>query len=145
MIESTFKSKYFSLCTTILLVTISLSIPTFGQKMTPELIVQANFDAYNQRDITKFMLYIDKDIKMYNFSDNTLILEGWEACKTTYSDLFDQSPNLHSTIIKRIVIGNQVIDHEHIRGRKEASGITELVLIYEIRNQLIKKITVLRK
>jgi hypothetical protein len=43
-----------------------------------------------------------------------------------------------------MVIGNKVIDHESIVGRNGVVEPIELVLIYEIQNNKILKITVIR-
>jgi hypothetical protein len=62
-----------------------------------------------------------------------------------YKELFDLSPNLHSTIVKRITFDNKVIDHESIVGRRGSDGIFEIVLIYEVKDNKIYKITAIRK
>jgi hypothetical protein len=49
-----------------------------------------------------------------------------------YKGLFDASPLLHSIILHRILIGNKVIDHESIAGRKRIDVPNELVMIYEV-------------
>lgn len=120
---------------------------TMGQskEMTPEQVVQANLDCYNRRDIDGFMSYFSPDIKMYNFADNSVTIEGLEQYRKVYKELFDLSPNLHSTIVKRITFDNKVIDHESIAGRRGSDGIFEIVLIYEVKDNKIYKITAIRK
>jgi hypothetical protein len=113
--------------------------------MTPEQVVQANLDCYNRRDIDGFMSYFSPDIKMYNFADNSVTIEGLEQYRKVYKELFDLSPNLHSTIVKRITFDNKVIDHESIVGRRGSDGIFEIVLIYEVKDNKIYKITAIRK
>ena len=113
--------------------------------MTPEQVVQENLDFYNQRNIDGFMTSFSEDIKMYNLSDPKPTVVGREQVRKVYANLFKKSPKLHSTILKRIVIGNKVIDHESITGRNGNSEVLELVLIYEVKDQKIYKITVIRK
>lgn len=113
--------------------------------MTPEQVVQANLDCYNRRDIDGFMSYFSPDIKMYNFTDNSVTINGLEQYRKVYKELFDLSPNLYSTIVKRIVFDNKVIDHESIVGRRGSDGIFEIVLIYEVKDNKIYKITAIRK
>jgi hypothetical protein len=113
--------------------------------MTPEQVVQANLDCYNRRDIDGFMRYFSPDIKMYNFTDNSVTIDGLEQYRKVYKELFDLSPNLYSTIVKRIVFDNKVIDHESIVGRRGSDGIFEIVLIYEVKDNKIYKITAIRK
>lgn len=113
--------------------------------MTPEQTVQANLDSYNQRNIDGFMSSLASDIKTFNFGDDNAVLTGQAAVRAMYSDLFDNSPDLHSSILKRIVIGNKVIDHESIVGRNGLSDVLQLVLIYEVKDAKIFRISVLRE
>ena len=113
--------------------------------MTPEQTVQANLDSYNQRNIDGFMSSLANDIKTFNFGDESAVLAGHAAVRAMYSDLFDNSPDLHSSILKRIVIGNKVIDHESIVGRNGLTEVLQLVLIYEVRDEKIFRISVLRE
>ena len=51
-----------------------------------------------------------------------------------------KEPNLHAHLVKRIVAGNVVIDHELVaRTFPEGAGRVELVAIYEVQNQKIAK------
>jgi hypothetical protein len=114
-------------------------------QLSPEQVVQKNLDAYNQRDIEGFMAWFSPEIKMYNFADGKMTMQGLEQVRKTYQELFELSPKLHSTILKRIVFDNKVIDHEHIIGRRGAEQPVELVLIYEVEQERIVKITVMRR
>lgn len=112
--------------------------------MSPEQIVVDNLNAYNQRNIESFLSCISQDIEIYNFGDCKPSVLGFSAVESFYGSLFENSPKLHSTILKRIVIGNKVIDHESIVGRNGIPEPVELVLVYEIRDNKIFKITVVR-
>jgi hypothetical protein len=114
-------------------------------KMTPEQVVQENLDFYNNRDIEGFMTSFSDEIKMYNLADPNPTVVGRAEVRKVYTNLFEKSPDLHSTILKRMVIGNKVIDHESITGRNGNADVLELVLIYEVKNQKIYRITVIRK
>ncbi|RAR46357.1 nuclear transport factor 2 family protein [Flavobacterium lacus] len=135
------KAVYFTIVFTTF-----LAIPTtMGQNSTPEQVVQQNLDFYNQRDIEGFMGLFSEDIVFYNFDDHTITASGRDEVRKLYTALFDASPTLHSTILKRIVFDHKVIDHECIVGRKGLADILELVLIYEVKNDKIYKVTVMRK
>lgn len=110
----------------------------------PESVVQHNLDAYNARNIQVFMTDFSDDVKLINFSDQKVMAEGKEAIEKLYSDLFAQSPNLHSTILKRMVMGNKVIDHESIVGRKGSKEAIELIMVYEVKDSKIFKMSVIR-
>jgi hypothetical protein len=116
-----------------------------AQNLSPEQVVQKNLDCYNKRDIEGFMACFSEEIAIYTFSQPEPTTVGLVAVRKVYEELFALSPNLHSTIIKRIVFDNKVIDHESIIGRRGSTEIVELVLIYEVKNAKINKITVIRK
>jgi len=111
---------------------------------SPEQVVQENVDFYNARDIDGFMTSFSEDIALYNFSEPLPSLVGLEQIRNFYEELFQLSPQLHSTIIKRITFDNKVIDHESIVGRKGSKEVIKLVLIYEVGKDKICKITVIK-
>lgn len=113
--------------------------------MSPEKIVQKNLDAYNSLDIKTFMSCFHDEIKMYNYGNDQPSAQGLEEVQKIYQDLFEQSPKLYSTIIKRIVFDNKVIDHESITGRLGNKNTIEMVLIYEVNEEKIIKITAIKK
>ena len=113
------------------------------QTMSPEQIVQKQLDTYNARDIEGFMSVMDEDVALYNFSDGELLAKGKANVKSSYTNLFKNSPRLKSVLTNRIVLGHQVIDHESITGRMGNPEVLELVVIYELRAEKIYKITVI--
>jgi hypothetical protein len=113
--------------------------------MTAEQVVEKSMKGYNKRDITAFMEVMDANVSVHNFSDGAITMKGAAACEDMYSALFKASPNLNSTVLTRTVFGNKIIDHEYITGRNGSDEAIELVLIYEVENEKIVKITVLRK
>ncbi|WP_299317823.1 nuclear transport factor 2 family protein [uncultured Maribacter sp.] len=103
----------------------------------PEVIVQRQLEAYNNRDIEGFLATYSKQTKIYSYS-GTLQSDGLDALRTGYTDFFNSAPDLHCEIINRIVIGNKVIDEESIT----ANGKTfKGVAIYEVENNEIVKVT----
>lgn len=122
-----------------------LSLQVFSQEKSAEAVVQENLNFYNQRDIDGFMSSFAKMIKIYNLGSAKPSTVGLYNVRKMYAKLFENSPRLHSTILKRIVIGNKVIDHESIIGRNGNKDALELVLIYEVEDEKIKKITVIRE
>lgn len=111
----------------------------------PEKVVQANLEAYNKGDIEGFMSYFSTDIQVRTFDSGAITAEGKKEVREIYTRLFDASPNLHSRILKRTIFDNKVIDHEYITGRNGSPEPLELVLIYEVRDGKIFRISVMRK
>jgi hypothetical protein len=112
---------------------------------SPEAIVQENLDAYNKRDIEAFMQSFSDSIVVTNYADKSVIAKGLVQVRAVYQSLFDASPQLHSTILKRIVFDNKVIDHESIVGRRGVTTPIELIAIYEVKLDKIVAMTFIRK
>jgi Uncharacterized conserved protein len=112
----------------------------FVAEDSPSKIVQKQLDAYNARDIDAFLDTYSENVKLYTFP-NQLLSEGKTAMENQYGSFFENTPDLHCTIINRIVIGNKVIDEESVM----ANGSTfSAVAIYEVANGKIVKVTFLR-
>jgi hypothetical protein len=113
---------------------------------TPEQVVQEQLDTYNARDIEGFMSVMSQDVALYELHQSDPSASGHEAVKRLYTELFAKSPNLHSILLNRVVMGNKIIDHESITGRLGNDQVVELAVIYEVNAQMkISKITVIRK
>ena len=103
----------------------------------PEVIVQKQLEAYNNRDIDGFLATYSKQAKIYRYSGE-LQSDGSDAMRSGYADFFNSSPDLHCEIVNRIVIGNIVIDEESITANGK---IFKGVAIYEVENNEIVKVT----
>ncbi|MBN8664079.1 MAG: nuclear transport factor 2 family protein [Chitinophagales bacterium] len=82
---------------------------------TPEQLAQAQLDAYNSRNIDAFLESYSDSVEIYAFPAK-LLSKGKEAMRKEYGAMFQQVPNLHCTLVNRIVEGNTVIDHESVSG-----------------------------
>ncbi len=112
--------------------------------MTPEDIVQKQLDAYNSRDIDTFVAMHAPNAELYSFSETTPFVKGQKQIRATYNEIFETSPSLFSKLIHRIVLGNKVIDHEEITGRKGVD-VLEFIAIYEVDEMTITKAHFIRK
>jgi len=112
--------------------------------MTPEQIVEKQVIAYNERDIDAFVNCHSSKIELFNFPDNVPFLTGGNALRKRYGEIFTNSPNLHSEVVKRIAMGNTVIDYEIITGRN-GQETSEFIAIYEITNERIAKARFIKK
>lgn len=129
----------------LFIILLLFSLKAVSQKEDPERIVQANLDAYNNHDIELFLSYFSEDVILVNFQDSKVNAEGKSAIRAIYEPYFEASPKLHSKILKRTVFDNKVIDHEYITGAWGKDEAFELVLIYEVANNKIIKMTAIRK
>lgn len=129
----------------VILVFINFLTMNFAQNLSVEQIVQSNLEAYNRRELEKFMAWFTEDIELYSFNEMKLMASGKLAIEKLYKELFEASPNLHSTILQRIVFDNKIIDHERIVGRKGSKDTLEIVMIYEVKDGKIFKMTSVKK
>jgi hypothetical protein len=113
-------------------------------KPSPEDVVQRNLDSYNKRDLDSFMRSFSDSSDVYRFGELIPLAAGKDEIRKLYEKLFNSSPNLHSKIAHRTTLGNKIIDHELITGRNGDSQALELVVIYEVENDLIKRMTIIR-
>jgi hypothetical protein len=100
---------------------------------TPEAVVQRQLDAYNARDIEALMATYAEDAEQFEYPA-TLLASGAAQLRERNVARFRET-NLHARLIKRMVMGPVVIDHEEVtRTFPEGTGKIELVAIYEVRD-----------
>lgn len=61
-----------------------------------------------------------------------------------FCKLFEQSPNLYAEIIKTIFFDTKAIVHEYVSGRNGDNSKIEQVVIFEIQNQKITRMDIMR-
>jgi len=108
-------------------------------------IVQSQLIAYNNKDIQAFTALFAEDAALFNLGQDVPIAQGKDAIYALYNNLFQRSPDLHSEVVNRSVLGNKVIDYELITGREGQDGIISIIAIYVIENSLISKCYFIRK
>ncbi|WP_211440811.1 nuclear transport factor 2 family protein [Collimonas humicola] len=105
-----------------------------------EDIVQKQLDAYNARDMDAFLATYADEAELFGFP-NTPSAKGKEEMRKRYTVRFSDTL-LHCIIVKRIVMGNTVIDHERVRVTlPEGPGVMEAIAIYEVHDGKIAKVT----
>lgn len=105
---------------------------------SPEAVVQRQLDAYNARDIDALMTIYAADEQMFEHPAK-LLASGSAALRERFLARFKE-PNLYAQLLKRVVMGNTVIDHERVtRTFPEGPGTVELVMIYKVENEKIAK------
>ena len=98
-----------------------------------ESIVQHQLDAYNARDIEALLAIYAEDAQMFEHPSK-LVASGSAEMRERFLARF-REPNLRAVLLKRIVAGPMVIDHEKvIRTFPEGAGEIELVMIYEVKS-----------
>jgi hypothetical protein len=101
-----------------------------------EAVVQEQLDAYNARDLARFVAVYSDDVRLYRLPASEPVLVGKTALGELYATQRFNLPDLHAELVNRMVFGNKVIDHERISGVRDAPF--EVAAVYEVVDGLIR-------
>lgn len=104
--------------------------------MSPESVVQSQLEAYNARDLQRFLAAYDDGIRVYRPPAHDPVIVGKAAFAEFYATQRFNRTGLNAALVNRMVLGNRVIDHERISGVREHSF--EVAVVYEVINDLIR-------
>lgn len=104
----------------------------------PAAVVQRQLDAFNARDIDGLLAAYAEEAQVFEHPSK-LLASGAAALRERYTARF-QEPNLHATLLNRVVMGQIVADHEEVRRTfPEGPGKIQLLMIYEVQAGRIAK------
>lgn len=103
--------------------------------MSPEAAVQHQLEAYNARDLARFLAVYSDDIRLYRLPATEPAIVGKAALAEMYATQRFNLPALHAELLNRMVLGDKVIDHERITG-VHAQPV-EVAAVYEVIDGLI--------
>ena len=128
-------------CTPLIFPVIAMSQSASAvETNSAEEVVRRQIDAYNARDMDAFLATFADEVEIFGFP-NTLSVKGKEEMRKRYTVRFSDTI-LHCIIVKRIVMGNTVIDHERVRVTlPEGPGVMEAIAMYEVHDGKIAKVT----
>ncbi len=109
----------------------------FVAETSPEHIVQKQVEAFNARNLTDFAACYSEDVLVRNFPNDTLYKSN-ETLKGNYERFYSKTPKAQVKVVKRISIGNTVIDEELVTIGDKTH---QQVAIYEVKNGLISSMT----
>ncbi|HMR91476.1 MAG TPA: nuclear transport factor 2 family protein [Chitinophagaceae bacterium] len=101
-------------------------------------LAQQQLDAYNKRDIEAFLLPYADSVAVYDYPGK-LLYTGKAEMRRQYAGMFAQLPDLHCTLVKRIVLGNIVIDEESVIFNKNRPAV-RAIAIYTITGNKISEV-----
>ncbi|WP_027075688.1 nuclear transport factor 2 family protein [Maribacter antarcticus] len=107
----------------------------------PAKIVQKQVESYNERDLDAFVNCYSEAVVVRNFPADTLYV-GHEKMRKKYSNLSPDKKGYTVEVVKRITIGNKVIDQERVTGNGK---IKMQVALYEVINGTISSMTFIFK
>ena len=106
--------------------------------MNPELPVQRQLDAYNDRDLARFVACYADDVQLFRPPAPEPVLFGKAALAEHYAAHRFNRPQLHAQLVQRMVLGNMVIDHERISGLGDEP--VEAAAVFEVTGDLISRV-----
>jgi len=106
--------------------------------LDPESFAQRQLDAYNDRDLERFVREYSEDVVVYRLPGMEPAIVGRDALAAFYRDNRFNLPGLHAKLVNRMVFGNKVIDQEYVTGVPGAP--LEVAAIYEVGERGISKV-----
>jgi hypothetical protein len=96
----------------------------------PEDPVQRQLEAYNARDLERFVAEYTDDVEVFRPPAAAPVLAGKAAFGAHYAKNRFNLPKLHARVVNRIVAGDVVVDHEEVEGIGEAT--VTAVAVYKV-------------
>lgn len=109
----------------------------FVAEPSPENIVQKQVDSYNAGNLDAFVNCYAKDVVVSDFPADTRYV-GHEKMRENYSSLSPEKKVYDVEVVKRITLGNKVIDQEKVTGN---GRIQMQVALYEVNDGKISSMT----
>ncbi len=92
--------------------------------------VRRQLDAYNARDLARFVAEYADDVCVYRPPAAQPVLQGKQAFAAHYAAHRFNLPTLHAEVLSRIVVGNKVVDHERVTGVRDVPF--DAAVVYEV-------------
>jgi len=105
-------------------------------------VVEEQFLAYNAKDVERFISTYSADVVIEDGEGN-LLMKGHDQMREQYGALFKTNPDLNCRIVKRMRIGNYVVDEEEVTGVQGSSTPMHAVAIYRIEEDKIVHVRML--
>jgi hypothetical protein len=99
---------------------------------SPVDVAQAQVDAYNMHNLDAFVATYSPEAEFRDLAQGQT-LNGTAAMRPIWEGRFAAHPETHVEIVNRIVVGEFVVDQEHITGLSDGSTI-EAVVMYRVQN-----------
>ena len=104
----------------------------------PAAFAQRQLDAYNARDLERFLREYTDEVVVYRLPGSEPIMRGKQSLAEHYARNRFNLPELHAKLVNRMVFGNKVIDQEYVTGVPGAP--LEVAAIYEVTPAGISKV-----
>lgn len=106
--------------------------------MSPQEAVQQQLDAYNARDLERFIAVYADDVQVFRPPVGEPSMVGRQALADFHRTQRFNLPALRAELVNRIVLGNKVVDHERVFGIRDQPF--EVAVVYAVRDGLIRSV-----
>ena len=106
--------------------------------ITPFDVAQAQLEAYNAQDLDGHCACFADNIVVADLN-GAVTISGIAAYRAKYEQVFADFPQNHAELLNRIVVGNNVIDHERVKRSPDADPF-EVAAIYTIADAKIVRV-----
>ncbi len=104
----------------------------------PVEIVQEQLDAYNAHDLARFVACYSEQIEVFRPPALAPVIQGKAAFSAHYQQNRFTIPELHASLVNRMVSGNIVIDHEAVVGLSQHP--LSAIAVYQVEDGLIQRV-----
>ena len=112
--------------------------PPMTLPFDPAAFAQRQLDAYNARDLERFVREYTEDVEVFRLPDARPFITGKAALAAHYRENRFHLSGLHAKLVNRMVFGNKVIDQEFVTGVPGAP--LEVAAIYEVGEGGIRRV-----
>lgn len=107
--------------------------------LTAVEVVQAQFEAYNSRDLERFLSFYAPEIQIFTlWRDSTEIVKNRDEMRRRYASMPRRPESVRAQVLSRMIAGRYVIDHERVvRPGREPD---DAVAIFEVDAGLIRRV-----
>lgn len=106
--------------------------------MSPIEVAQHQLDAYNARDLQRFLEVYAEDVEVWRMPSSEPSLRGRAALGEFYANERFHLADLHAELVNRIAVGDTVVDHERVSGIREQPF--EVIAVYRITGGQIQQV-----
>jgi uncharacterized protein (TIGR02246 family) len=93
-------------------------------EMSPVAVVRGQFDAYNARDVDRFLSYYADDAAIFDAAGDVMET-GRDALHRTFTDIFARMPTLHAEYRGEMAVGDWVAIHSLVREWTMSDGTVQ--------------------
>jgi hypothetical protein len=101
-------------------------------------VIDIQLAAYNARDLQGFVATYSREVEVFRPPGAAPVLSGSRSLAEFYAGHRFCHEGLRAEILRRIAVGNVVVDHERVHGLP--GGPVEIIATYEVVDGLIRRV-----